>query len=127
MSAGKAVRLWLPVALYTGFIFWLSSAPRPAPPFLRFPGADKVFHLCEFAPLGIFLLRAFRGSRPSAAWKTLYLAAFLGSLAIGSTDEFIQSFVITRMASVWDAAADLAGASLGQAIYRLIARRKFPA
>lgn len=74
--------------------------------------------MAEFAPFGMFLLRAFRGSRPSAAWRTLYLAAFLGSVMVGSIDEFIQRFVTTRMSSVWDVAADVTGASLGQWIYR---------
>ena len=42
------LRLWVPVFLYTVFIFWLSSAPRPIPRALRFPESDKLLHILEY-------------------------------------------------------------------------------
>ena len=110
MTLRRTLSLWVPVALYVSFIFWLSSAPRKAPPLLRWYGADKLIHFCEYNPLGFLLLRAF--GRPR--WKPS-----LGSgLIVGALDEFFQGFVPTRTASPWDFLADTCGILLGLAIYR---------
>lgn len=104
------VSLWLPVVVYTAFIFWLSSAPRVPPPFLRWPGADKLVHLSEYTPLGILLLRAFSRSQ--------FPAAFATGAMIGGLDEMFQGFVPTRNVSPLDFLADMAGVAIGLAIYR---------
>lgn len=111
------------MALYTAFIFWLSSAPRPAPPLLAWPGGDKLFHLMEYTPLGSLLLRAFRRSLPRKNSLGLpMIAGFLFALGIAAGDEFYQGFIAQRFSSVWDAAADGAGAALGQWLYAKWAR-----
>ena len=104
------ISLWLPVLAYTAFIFWLSSAPRPAPPLLRWPGADKLVHLGEYIPLGVLLLRAFGGSQ--------FPAALASGTTIGALDEMFQGFVPTRHMSSWDLLADVAGVVIGVVIYR---------
>jgi len=98
------------VAAYTALIFWFSSAPRVPPPLLRWPGADKFFHLGEYTPLGILLLRAFSSSQ--------FPAAFATGAMIGGLDEMFQKFVPTRHTSAWDFLADVAGVAIGVAIYR---------
>ena len=110
MSFQKKVSLWLPVIVYTFFVFWLSSAPRDMPVILRWPGGDKVVHLGEYAPLGILLLRACGiGHLPTA----LATGALIGGL-----DEMFQGFVPTRHVSPWDFLADVAGIAIGVLIYR---------
>ena len=110
MTFQRKLSLWLPVAGYTAFIFWLSSAPRVPPPLLRFPHADKLNHLSEYAPLGILLLRAFGRSQ--------FPAASAAGTVVGALDEMFQGFVPTRHVSPWDFLADLAGVAIGMAIYR---------
>ncbi len=106
----RFLSLWAPVLLYTAFIFWLSSAPRVPPPALRWPGADKLIHLGEYAPLGVLLLRAFSRSQ--------FPAALASGAVVGGLDEMFQGFVPARYVSPWDFLADLAGVVIGVAIYR---------
>ena len=112
----RSLSLWLPVAAYVAFIFWLSSAPRPAPLLFRWPGADKLVHLGEYTPLGSLLLRAFSRSFSSSR-RRFWPAVFLAGLLVGVLDEFYQSFVPTRNSSLWDVSADLIGVTIGQILY----------
>ncbi len=111
----------MPVALYIAFIFWLSSAPRPVPGFLRWPGGDKLFHAVEYLPLGCLLLRAFyhslgKGSRRVPA-VILWGVSALAALGVGALDEFYQSFISERFSSAADVIADLIGSGVGQWLY----------
>ena len=117
MRGLRRFSVWIPVVFYVAFIFWLSSAPRAAPPFLRWRGADKLSHLAEYAPLGILLLRAFARTFYFPSRRSLWILVFLAGLAIGGSDEFYQAFVPTRTSSLWDLSADLIGVSVGQMIY----------
>ncbi len=107
------------MTLYVAFIFWLSSAPRPAPPFLRWKGADKLFHLAEYAPLGSLLLRAFSRACSPSYRRAMGLFTILAGLAVGSADEFYQSFIPTRASSLWDLMADGIGVLAGKFLYGL--------
>ncbi|MBI3317629.1 MAG: VanZ family protein [Candidatus Omnitrophica bacterium] len=123
MRARQALLLWGPVAAYAAFIFWLSSAPRKIPGIEIFPWLDKPVHAVEYGPLGWFLSRAFRRSLPTPSWGAIQGFAFLGAIAVGSADEFLQRFVDERISSLWDLAADSAGSALGQRFYRLFRSR----
>ena len=105
--------LWFPVALYVAFIFWLSSAPRVLPGARLIPRIDKLYHFLEYAPLGWMLARALRGSSPRLGWTVVAWAAAALAACVAGSDEFYQSFIDTRIASAWDALADLAGSVLG--------------
>ena len=110
--------LWLPVALYTAFIFWLSSAPRRLPGMTLFPHIDKAYHLAEYAPLGILLSRALRRTFGRMKWLAISVRVLIAVALVGGLDEFYQSFIDTRISSAWDAAADLMGGALGLLLYR---------
>lgn len=88
-------------ALYMGLIFVLSAQPGSAvglpPPW------DKLAHTLEYALLGFLLSRAF--SNPGAA--------FVIASLYGVSDEFHQSFVPGREASIGDWLADSLGAFAG--------------
>lgn len=116
MTRKRLLSLWLPVALYTAFIFWLSSAYRPIPGIEIFPQMDKACHVAEYLPLGILLLRAVRNSLP-LRWPAALAGAFLAALMIGAADEFYQLFVPMKEMSGLDLSADAGGAALGQWIY----------
>lgn len=109
--------LWGPVALYTAFIFWLSSAPRPMPPAFQWPGGDKLIHLGEFTPLGFLLLRAFNRTWTDRRGRWLALLAVGLGLLVAAADEIYQGLIITRVPSVLDWGADGAGVWLGQLLY----------
>ncbi len=123
MSASNPVRplgLWLPVIAYIAFIFWLSSAPRAAPSFLRWPGADKAFHTVEYAGLGALTLRALSGSWPAVPrWGWCILIGWIFAASVGGLDEYYQQFTPTRSSSVMDWSADAIGALMGHILYWL--------
>jgi VanZ family protein len=67
---------------------------------------DKVAHFCSYALLGFLTSRAL--SRASWGWG---IAALYGAV-----DEWHQSFVPMRDASVWDWIADALGAFVGSRV-----------
>ncbi|MBI2094670.1 MAG: VanZ family protein [Candidatus Omnitrophica bacterium] len=113
MSVRK--QAWVYVALYAGLIFSLSSLERPLPALERFQKyhLDFLLHVVEYGILGALLARALGLSFESrAAWEIGVAAFWIGCL-YGATDEWHQSFVRYREASVWDWAADAGGVLLG--------------
>lgn len=117
LSAGKRFLLWIPVAVYIGFIFWVSSAPRPIPGIQRFPWLDKPCHLLEYLPLGSLLARAISGSFSGLARVAVHGLALGGALTVGTLDEFYQRFVPFRVSSPWDTLFDCIGAAVGIWLY----------
>lgn len=141
----KVLKYWLPVLLWTIFIFVGSTdlmsaehTSRFIGPFLRWFSPDvseatvalvqlvvrKGAHLTEYAILASLLYRAFRQGRDlfgRAAAFSLFIAAVCAAL-----DEFHQSFVSTRTASPFDVAIDIAGAVAGALIYWRAMRNREP-
>ncbi|MCL6519176.1 MAG: VanZ family protein [Armatimonadetes bacterium] len=101
---------WLPVLIYMGAIFFLSSQPTlPSPPGVF--GKDKFEHILAYFGLGILV---FRGSLlwPLLSWPGIYTQTF-GIIALyGITDEFHQRFVPGRRCELYDWIADIFGAAL---------------
>ena len=100
---------FLPVALYMGFIFYLSS--HAAPGFLVcIPTVFgiKVTHVGEYAIMALLtmygLARGTRGPRRRA-----YVVAVVVTVAYGISDEYHQSFVAGRTAAAVDVLSDLLG------------------
>ncbi len=116
---------WLPVAGWCLLIFALSAFP------LRvdagaLPGGDKAAHVGEYAVLGFLLARALRATRPGLGGGAIVAGAVLLGALYGATDEFHQTFVPERSASLGDLAADAAGSFLG-ALARAVTSRASPA
>jgi VanZ family protein len=95
---------WVPVVLWAGVIFVLSSVPNL--------GTDlgvwdtvlrKCAHAAEYAVLALLLYRALGRELP----------AFLIGFAYAITDEIHQAFVHGRHASPFDVSMDAAGLCLG--------------
>jgi VanZ family protein len=108
----RPVRLWLPVLLWAGLIFALSSVPDLG---TGLGGWDlvlrKIGHAAEFAVLGALLARALRGLWPPLAVGVLYAIS----------DEVHQSFVAGRQGSVVDVAIDAVGVAVGVLAWRRFA------
>ena len=96
---------WLPVFLWAGVIFALSSISQitVAEFFLWDFAAKKVAHLAEYAVLYALFLRATE--------KNWVLSFFL-TMIYAATDEIHQSFVPGRNAAVYDLAFDFSGAAI---------------
>jgi VanZ family protein len=126
-------RYWLPVICWTGVILWMSTETFSSGNtsfwvekilFLLFPGISseqaelinfflrRAGHVTEYFILGLLLFRAFRGGS-AALWNWRW---FWGALIVvvlwAAIDEFHQSFVPTRTASLVDVGIDAAGGIL---------------
>ena len=99
---------WVPVILYAGLIFTLSSFPLP-PPKVEIPFVDKFIHLIEYGILGFLLYRALRVSKLA---KQVFILAIIFSILYALSDEIHQLFVPGRKFDLWDLAADSVGAIL---------------
>lgn len=124
---------WSPVVLWMAFIFWMSTGAFSADNtasviepllFYLFPSISsqqmetvhgalrKCGHLAEYFILGVLLFRAFRGGSVEPATPRSVLPALLVLLLYAAGDEFHQSFVETRTASLIDVGIDAAGGVL---------------
>jgi len=117
----KSARAWAPTALYGAAIFLGSALPGSSPILWGVEKYvwDKLLHLLEYIPLGILLLRAlaltFKGR---SLWTLMFVAVALGGLYAVS-DEWHQSFVPLRCASVHDWMGDVLGVFAGAYAWRV--------
>jgi VanZ family protein len=103
----------------------MSSIPDLTPPGPRVSGIDKLFHVGEYALLGVLWGRALRLRRHG-----FWFGAILG-LVVGILDELYQGRVPGREMDAVDALADTLGAGLGSQVWvwgsrRLQARNRRP-
>jgi VanZ family protein len=120
VTVSRLASAWLPVVVWAGLIFTLSSIPDLG---TGLGGWDlvlrKAAHVAEFAVLGALLYRALSvsgqpfGNGRAAAWAWLVGAAYAAS------DELHQHFVPGRQASALDLAIDAAGVAVGAVAARL--------
>jgi VanZ family protein len=137
MSFKNNFQYWLPVVLWIGFVFWMSTGIFSAQntylffePLLRFFSPTisqknivvlhmllrKLAHITEYFISGMLLFRAFRnGSERRREWLWALSSLLIIALIAGS-DEFHQSFVVTRTASVVDVCIDIFGGLLAQGV-----------
>ena len=103
----------LPAILWAFLIFLASSISNISLPDLEFISSDKVIHLVVYFILCVLLHRALSYQRvfPRIARWSL-ACAVLFSILYGVSDEFHQSFVPNRDASIYDLAADSVGTLL---------------
>jgi len=69
----------------------------------------KAGHLTEYAILATLAARAFRGSSHDLLRRHWFWVSLLLSIAYALSDEFHQSFVPSRTASIYDSMIDMAG------------------
>jgi VanZ family protein len=115
--------LWIPPAAYMFVIFYLSAQSQPVPALVEYVW-DKLLHFVEYAGLGLLLCRALRGE--GLGWLAAIVASAVVAAAYGASDEWHQSFVPLRDASIRDWWTDVLGSSAGAALYRLLGARAQP-
>ncbi len=136
----KFIKFWLPVILWLGVIFWMStgmfSSERtshiigpllhclipsisPQTETLMHGLIRKAGHIAEYFILGLFLFRAFRGESLQT-WRLRWAVyTIIWVVLYALSDEFHQSFVATRTASIVDVSIDSAGGVLSQFVITL--------
>ncbi len=109
-TENKIIRL-VPMTVIMGTIFFLSHQPGDSlymPPILWF---DKIAHMAVYAVLAVTVLYAFQPRlRHERAVRVILLTMGV-CIFYGIGDEFHQSFIPGRFASIFDVAADTLGAA----------------
>jgi len=97
--------LWLPVFLWAFLIFFLSSQPtlKISEFFIWDFIAKKIAHLFVYAVLFTLILRATNRN---------WIISFVLTMSYALSDEYHQSFVQGRTASLLDLGFDLSGANI---------------
>src|SRR5436305_9623314 len=88
----RRLSAWLPVGLWAGVIFALSSIPGTRLPPIDLPLADKLVHALLYGVLGALLRRALDPTRGREAAVGKVLLAILLATAYGISDEIHQSW-----------------------------------
>lgn len=114
----KILKLWLPVFIWCGLIFYLSNTPNldTGLGFLDFI-LRKLAHIIEYFILVFLLYRAFKGSFRLSSFYLAFWPSLLTFLYAAS-DEAHQAFVPTRGPSITDVLVD----SLGIVVFIFILR-----
>jgi VanZ family protein len=144
VSAREFGKYWLPVLIWMAMIFGASTdlgstqhTSRIIRPFLQFfwPNVSdksvhevqvavrKAGHLSGYAVLGLLIWRAKQKGFLAGgwSWRSAQFAEVIATV-YAATDEFHQSFVPTREASVWDVLIDATGSAIGLAVIWAIGR-----
>jgi VanZ family protein len=140
------LKYWLPVFIWLGVVFAGSTdifstehTSRYLVPFLRWlnpqisPSAiaaihfalRKLGHFTEYAVLAAFLWRALcSGMNLCAKMRTLFVGVWVACVIIAAVDEFHQSYIASRTASLKDVFTDGLGAAVSLAICLAVAARR---
>ncbi len=86
-------------------------------------GIRKLAHVTEFGVFSISVFHGLRGPREGWRWSWA-LATLIIAVGYAGLDEWHQSFIPIRHASVRDVAVDAFGALLAQALVWLYAKRR---
>ena len=138
MNLSRFSKYWLPLLIWLGIMFVGSTellsaeqTSRFLAPFLRWlePNISiqtlaqihffmrKLAHVGEYVILATLLWRAVRGgSNLRMKMSFLFVAIWFACGIFAASDEFHQSFMSSRTASVRDAMIDMCGALIGLAI-----------
>jgi len=143
MKTGRVVSKWMPVIAWMLLMFAGSTdvlsaehTSRFIVPFLRWLDPTisiqtiiaihfalrKIGHFTEYAILAVLLWRALRGTFTAIGKGTLTAGTFLVCAAFAASDEFHQSFVSTRTASLHDVMIDCIGAFVAVLLCWIFAR-----
>ncbi len=102
----------LPLILYLGLIFFISSRPNLKPPGVDFFLMDKMVHFVEYAILGVLLFDGIGRAIIRSNFGSFVFLLAVGS-SVGALDEIFQSYIPGRMMSIFDYLADTIGVAAG--------------
>jgi hypothetical protein len=114
MPLTRLAAAWVPVLVWAGLIFGFSAVPDLGTGLGTWDVVlRKIAHFCEYAVLGLLLVRATRREVLAFGIGVLYAAS----------DELHQHFVPGRHAAVRDVAVDAGGVLAGLVVARTIRSR----
>jgi VanZ family protein len=103
----KFIKFWLPVIIWAGVIFVLSSIPSLKTNLEQDFLLRKIAHMVEFAILAFLLYRALR--KENLVFSKSLILSIIFSLLYAFSDEFHQLFVQGRHGSLKDVGIDSVG------------------
>lgn len=112
-NAGNTSRIIGPLVL------WLFPNTTPETLLIIHIITRKAAHFTEYAILALLAARAFRTSPRPALANRWFIAALALVVAYALLDEYHQSFVPSRTASVYDSMVDIAGGLTALLVVRL--------
>lgn len=118
-TALRRAGLWLPVLVYGGVVFYLSSLPQAT---VASTVPDYLIHAAEYLGLTILILRALNEGLVRPIPGTLHLAAVGLAVLYAVSDEIHQLSVPQRTASLKDVLSDTMGAVLAIGAAEIIQR-----
>lgn len=108
------------------FLLWLNPHISPATIVSIHFALRKIGHLTEYAILAALLWRGLRGTLAALSKMVLALSTLLMAAAFAASDEYHQSFVPTRTASLHDVMIDCIGALVAVLLCFMFARARAP-
>lgn len=123
MTGNRLVGLWLPVALWAGLIFALSSVPGLHSGSRYDFILRKCAHVTEYFVLAGLTYRAFKGSFAPGP-RTCRALSAAASIAYAASDEIHQIFVPHRGPSPSDVLIDTAGVAAFFLALKILEKRK---
>jgi VanZ family protein len=113
VTSSRLASTWIPVVLWAGLIFGLSSIPSLGTGLGTWDLVlRKLAHVTEYAIFGVLVMRAVGRELPSFGLGVAYAA----------TDEVHQHFVRGRHGRTYDVAIDAFGVLLGVMAFRRAVR-----
>lgn len=107
-----AVLRMVPTILTMGTIFYLSHQTGDRLSLPALPGLDKLAHMAAYGLLAATVLFATSDKQKSTRPHRVIILTVVFCVLYGMSDEFHQSFIPGRTASVYDLMADGGGAVL---------------
>ena len=123
----RILHYWAPPLLYMVLIFVVSSLEQPPLPMPEFEWLtiDKLYHFIEYAILSGLVARALVKAKPPVVpARLVWHVATVFSILYGASDEWHQTFVPGRFATVADWVADVLGSIAGVLSVYLYYRRQ---
>jgi len=114
-------KYWLPVIVWAGIIFTLSSIPNLKSGLEQDFALRKIAHILEYAILTYLLIRAFHSF--TSQHKKILMSAIMISFVYALSDEFHQAFVFGRKGRIEDVIIDSIGILLIAFLWYYLARK----
>ena len=106
----KFLIYWLPLIIWAGIIFFLSSIPDLKTDLDQDFLLRKIAHITEFAILTFLIARLITFyRRPKLSWKEISFYSAVFAIFYALTDEVHQNFVFGRYGSLVDVGIDSIG------------------
>ncbi len=116
----RFARYHLPAMVFATLIFAVSSLSKTPEILPEVVGADKLLHTLEYFIFGYLIMRVFATSPSQSIRGRAVLLALMVGTAYAASDEFHQTFVPGRTASLFDILFDALGVFLAATLYRFM-------